>query len=56
MAGFLLDINMPFVKNPNGKFYGMSFKEWSALAAKLRRRYNSGEITSAELIKGIMEG
>jgi hypothetical protein len=46
---------MPFEKNPNGKFYGMSLKDWSALATKLRTRYNRGEIIGEELIVEISE-
>ena len=46
---------MPFEKNPNGKFYGMSFKEWSAIASGVRRLYDGGEITGEELIGEIKE-
>jgi hypothetical protein len=46
---------MPFKKDADSRFYSMSFREWSAIARKLRRRYVGGEISGEELVSGIRE-
>ena len=46
---------MPFEKNRDSRFCGMSFREWSALARGFRRRYVAGEISGEDLLKGIRE-
>lgn len=47
--------DMPFNKNPNGRFFGMSFREWAKIATEMRKKYLSGEISGEELVAGVDE-